>query len=350
MQVDPGLKNAVRTQLSATDLRDIESLTRYCFESSLAPILYNSFSDGFEQLFSKLENTFARLSSGNWPKHFFYSPHTLMLLELMQDMMREFHVRQFLDVELYRSAVQSKCPKLASIINLSGDDAGLVSFQNAISITAKKGIRLELDQAIPGTTNASRELQEVMGRFRDKQNVFVRPNAFRLVDIKSSIEFMEKAVNFARPINKDWLNKMAGEESAEHVPGEHSFSPKDCRVQYLFTRLDTKLGKEEIEFSCEELPDRTDHDIQCTRFIHGIYRPNLGKFDHFDGAIHFYESNEYADRCTKHLKQRHKGYRKAKIFRIDELLDFEDAGLLISTFFRWNSVAPEYFTPLMAKS
>lgn len=349
MKLDADLKKNVRSQLCPRDLTAIEAISRCCFETGLAPIIHHGCSEQCNANISEMEKKFETLVSESWPSHFAYSKQRLMLIELLHDKMREIHINQFLDFGVYLAAVQSRCPQLASIVSCQGDDAGLMRLQDALRISSKEGIRLEVDQAIPGSTNSCHELQDVLGRFRKRHGVYVRLNAFRLLDVNSSFDLMEKAAYFGRPMNKKWLNALVGEESAEHGPGENSMSPSDCRVQYLFTRLDSKNGKEEIEFSCEELPNGTGEDTQCTRFIHGIYRPDLEKFEHFDGAIHFYEPHEYADRCGKHLKQRHKGYRKAKIFRIDELLDFDDVGFLIATFFRWNSVAPEYFAPLISQ-
>jgi hypothetical protein len=84
------------------------------------------------------------------------------------------------------------------------------------------------------------------------------------------------------------------------------------------------------------------------RYIHAEFDTDTGNFRHFDGAIHFYDLDEYCERRdsdfnynAKHNKQIKS--KSKKIFRIDGSLNIETWMTLTSHFLTGNPLIHEYF-------
>lgn len=94
-----------------------------------------------------------------------------------------------------------------------------------------------------------------------------------------------------------------------------------------------------------EIDDKTYFPV---RYIHAEYDIDLKYFRHFDGAIQFYNQEEYYDRRTNNFNSKIKGEyqvksKSKKLFKINGTLSVEDWIKFTSHFFAKNPLILEYY-------
>ncbi len=97
----------------------------------------------------------------------------------------------------------------------------------------------------------------------------------------------------------------------------------------------------------EELRDeatngQTSDQYGC-RYIHSIYHANTERFQHFDGAIRMYSTDEMVERIGKEMNKAGKQAHYTKLFRIDGKLPIPTWKLLITYYYQGNPLTYEYF-------
>lgn len=339
---------------TASEIGLIEQQALLCASRGIAPLyLPQELLPDNVELFSEIKKL--GLTAEKLEKPFpHYAPGEYGAISLVGTRLKYLHTRSLIEPNYFFSLTNENAPKLLPIVIQTGDDWGLVptnDLSNSNQWFLYEGYEVHIAQCISGHLNSSLPLSELLCSKTKSDKMLIRPDPFRLQPVGNSCELMERAQTYGRPFNKEWLEALKGTQIAQHDPDPDNYYIRGHTTQFIWE----KLKSNEIQFSCEELPNFQNHEnieeLNCTRFIHGIYNVELEAFTHFDGAIHIYDSGTYLKRLSLTLKDHLNDYLKAKIFRFDLPINFKQAELLISTFFRWNSLAPEYFTePVSAQS
>ena len=111
---------------------------------------------------------------------------------------------------------------------------------------------------------------------------------------------------------------------------------------------------DEIHFTCEEMPKRDVISYRGSRYFHAIFQRQTGIIKHCDGAIRFYDDDEYEKRIHKHIKSNEvtRIGKRIKVFQIDvpkdqlsaEPIKHQHFLDLVATYFVWNHDVLDYFT------
>ena len=103
--------------------------------------------------------------------------------------------------------------------------------------------------------------------------------------------------------------------------------------------------KEEIHFTCEEIPNQNEISYRGSRYFHAIFDKNTGLIKHCDGAIRIYNQYEYQERLNFHIRDAEvrKTGKRIKIFQVDQDIDKFDFMILITSFMVWNQDVFDYF-------
>ena len=98
-------------------------------------------------------------------------------------------------------------------------------------------------------------------------------------------------------IKLDWdrIKKLKNEEHGQWMPDRLS-SPYEV-TDYVWSP-----SKNEIHFTCEELPKKEHLHIRGSRYFHAIFDIKTGKIIHCDGAMRFYTEEEYIYRRNYHVR------------------------------------------------
>ncbi len=337
-----------KTTIQLTDL-DIEArllvqkLSLRCCEDGEAPLFTFGRSVGkdeveFNALMMKLIKTGGDL--GFHPA--FDKPEHAAALTIIQNQVRENHLNLLIDQDLNLKTIEERSPKLTSLVITDGDDVGLVEVKNMKSGRQwfeHEGKTLYISPAIPGSLNSCWPLSGLFCMSERDPTLKIRPDAFRITPLENARARIELSRAYGKPFNLAWLRSLRGTAIAQHEPDPSNYLIRGHRTQFIWERLDN----DEIQFSCEELPDEASYCV-TTRFLHGIFDIKKDGFTHFDGAVHIYSGEDYQERINLNLGAHYMKYKKAKIFRLDSLISFNKAELLLSNFYRWNDLVPEYFS------
>lgn len=79
------------------------------------------------------------------------------------------------------------------------------------------------------------------------------------------------------------------------------------------------------------------------RYIHSIYNVTGKRFEHFDGAIRMYNTEEMLTRLEKEINKAGKNSLYTKLFRVDGNLKLNDWKTLITFYYQGNPLTYEYF-------
>ncbi len=103
--------------------------------------------------------------------------------------------------------------------------------------------------------------------------------------------------------------------------------------------------KNKITFECEEVNNNYMYEKERYgfKYIHSIFTNN--ELEHFDGAIRFYDKDNYKIRIESDMKKINQKYKPEykKLFRIDGQLSINTWKDLIHDFHRGNELINEYF-------
>ena len=104
-------------------------------------------------------------------------------------------------------------------------------------------------------------------------------------------------------------------------------------------------SKDEVHFTCEELPKKSYLDIRGSRYFHAIFDKKTGRIIHCDGALRYYTNEEYDERIHYHVRQPEvrKVGKRVKLFQLDQPIDQSLFMRLATNFLVWNEDAIGYF-------
>lgn len=275
-----------------------------------------------------------------------FPPGYCRALELIQKEIEKKSYELLINKKLYLDNIKAFSSDLAKFTIADKEDGGLINVSDLekLDFYSNRKSNLFLDLAIPGSFNSSLWLENELASLEDKSKLKIRLNSFRLSKLRDEELYFEKARSFGKPFNKKWLESLKGVETAQHDPSDDPLDRSNT-TQFIWERI---KGKNEIQFSCEEIPnygnfDKIEH-YNATRFLHGIYSISQESFTHLDGAIHIFTNDNYTKRMQLHLKDHFNFYDKAKIFRIDSPIHIEEGQRFMVAFFRGNNLISEYFT------
>lgn len=100
-----------------------------------------------------------------------------------------------------------------------------------------------------------------------------------------------------------------------------------------------------FQLEIEELQDTrytTTPEEICCKYIHSQYNKLESAFDHLDGSIREYNSDNYLLRINSNLRNGEIA-KKVKLFRVDGKISFDIWKNIISSFMEYNSNICEYF-------
>lgn len=330
-------------QITSSTQDKINELALSLLKHGEAPTEYKFLGDAFKLQFDEAAQQLKHLDIKTTYGDLYPKEVEIAFLYLWKAM-RYFHIRSFTDQNYFFSQIDCNSANLKNCIVRSGDSWGMIETKHLspkfpMPWHSLDNVEIHIQQIIPGSINSSLWLSELLASIT-QEKIFIRPDIFRLMPVGTSSARLERAAMYGKPFKKEWLKNLKKIEIAEHAPDPSNPLEQGHRTQFIWEPL---LSQKKIQFAIEELPDKDD-DLVCTRFIHGIYDLNTDKFEHFDGAVHIYSSDEYKNRVTQHLKMHNNNYMKAKIFLIDSGISLEQGEKLISAFYRWNTMPIEYFT------
>lgn len=268
------------------------------------------------------------------------------------------HLQMLCSPEQFDHLIKKVMPEYSQLISDDRDDRGLVDVRGLVPEgrpycwQSPSGKKFDVFSSIVGALNASLKLQDnlVLLTAQDSTEVKIRPNPWRFFPSSEYSTYEEKDWYSGKKFNYEWLKGLREKIETTYGPG---FENNNGGYRTQFCWEPQKDGT--IKFSCEELSVGEDvHDIIpislrtlkfTTRFCHGIYCPRKELFDHFDGHLHIYDVSEYEERQKRNLSNHGISFIKAKIFRVDEGLEKKPFERLLESFYRWNPVVMEYFTP-----
>jgi len=147
-----------------------------------------------------------------------------------------------------------------------------------------------------------------------------------------------KELIYGAPLNWDKIFNLSQEDSGRFIDlNENS--------EIYITEYVWKPLRNEIHFTCEELPKIPSIYHRGSRYFHAILDKVTGKIKHCDGAIRIFSEEKYMQRINYHLKApevRRIGHQ-VKIFQI-EGCDRELLSKLATCFFVWNIDVEKYFS------
>lgn len=336
-------------ELASSTQRDLaKKIAIHCAERAIAPLFLSQDDDELiREKLKQFKSTVSNLRNLVQTHPAFDDHDELIAIYLVEEELRQLHLVTIQDRQKFLNEITKRSVDIASRISILGDDWGLIKtsdLNSGIQWFNLENMEMHLHQTIPGSTNASLWLSDLICNIPRSDKSYIRPDSFRIRPCGSSFMRMEKAAVFGKPFNITWIKNLRGVQSAQHEPNPLAVFNEGHVSQFLWERI----TKNKVQFSCEELPfyhepEKVD-DTCVTRFVHGIYNTELDAFQHFDGALHIYTSEQYKCRIKVHLKEHFNDYLKAKIFLFDTYLKIDLAEKLLSVFYRWNQMIPEYFS------
>jgi hypothetical protein len=138
----------------------------------------------------------------------------------------------------------------------------------------------------------------------------------------------------------DWerIRQLAAPEQLEFVP-DPGLSRDVSKTELVW-----KPDGHQIHFTCEELPTADSLSFRGSRYFHAILDRQTGKIDHCDGAIRYYDTVSYSERCRFHIKANEatKAGIRIKIFHVAEP-SHQSLINLVTSYFVWNQDIFDYF-------
>ena len=121
-------------------------------------------------------------------------------------------------------------------------------------------------------------------------------------------------------------------------------------AQYEVSRTEFlwEWDKERAKFSfqLEELKNEetpTENDTYHCRYVHTVFDNDKQAFEHFDGAVRTYDTEEMLERLDKDFKSYGKKSAYTKLFKINGRLPLGTWKLLVTLYLRGNPLIYEYF-------
>lgn len=247
--------------------------------------------------------------------------------------------------------LDSSAPAPYNHISLQGLELDKNFLVHVSDLQVKRGgfsLGGEVFMLLPSTnaTNSTYWLLQELGNIRQKELIKIRldPLIHQPADAFNPMVFRMQV--YGKSFEWTRIKSLQTIEHTQFIP--------TTRTQNIFrTDLIWDPSVDEIHFTCEELPNKDLINVRGSRYFHAIFDKISGSLKHCDGAIRFYDDEEYDSRTADHLKN--KAFtrigKRVKVFQIDvpnEILNINPVTHknfidLVTSFFVWNDDVFRYF-------
>lgn len=186
--------------------------------------------------------------------------------------------------------------------------------------------------------NSSYWIFEYLKLLNKEIDVRIRLDPFIILNPQTYLPFNYKMTLYGKKLNWDRIKNLMFDDFGSWKAEFESFS--EDITDYVWA-----TSKDEISFTCEELPKQINISYRGSRYFHAIFDKRTGNIKHCDGAIRLYTNEELIYRQQFHVRNpevRKIGIRK-KIFQIDSMIDQYTFTQLVINFFVWNEDVQKYF-------
>jgi hypothetical protein len=178
----------------------------------------------------------------------------------------------------------------------------------------------------------------------NKTIIKVRLDPFIEIPINDYHPVRYRMVLFGKPLKWKRILKLRNDEFGQWLDEKPS-------NRYGITDYIWSPRKDEVHFTCEELPKIGFEGTRASRYFHAIINKKSGKIKHCDGAIRFYSEDELIIRSKSHLRDPdvRKIGKRIKVFQFDSPtnahieISKETLCSLAMNFFIWNYDVLRYF-------
>jgi hypothetical protein len=191
--------------------------------------------------------------------------------------------------------------------------------------------------------NSSYWLFDLLKRETQEHNLNFKIRVDPLVNL-SKEEFRPMAFKmqmYGQELNWERIKNLKEEEHGQWL--RDSFSTESINI----TDFVWSPSRNEVHFTCEELPQKDWINLRGSRYFHAIFDKSTGSVVHCDGAIRIYNKQELEFRQKYHVRRSEvrKIAKRVKLFRIDEPISQELFMNLATNFMVWNQDVLKYFNP-----
>lgn len=163
-----------------------------------------------------------------------------------------------------------------------------------------------------------------------------------VVGLASSFNLREELEYCWGPPYSDDIKSIKPEVTTYETDSTQKFFSGVSRMQFWWKNDDNLKVLEAEELRDNPTNGRGSDQYGC-RYIHSIFEFREEKFQHFDGAIRMYSTDEMIERIGKEINKAGKGAAYTKLFRIDGKLSISIWKLLITYYYQGNPLTYEYF-------
>lgn len=232
---------------------------------------------------------------------------------------------------------------LPELFDLTIDENGLANLKDFDCSNFGLGYKNEVYQLCPSLEqfNSCHWLFNILvtEEFRNNKNFKIRLDP--LVKVPKDIfrPYFQHMVIYGKTLDWENLKKLKVEEFGQWM-GDDGSTPSIRTTDYVWSP-----SKDEVHFTCEELPKLEYLELRGSRYFHAIFDKKTGKIIHCDGAIRIYNHYEYTTRLNFHVRQPEvrKIGKRVKIFQIDDSISHDLFMKLATNFLVWNQDAIGYF-------
>jgi hypothetical protein len=179
---------------------------------------------------------------------------------------------------------------------------------------------------------------------QEKINFKLRLDPFIEIPVNDYHPIFYKMFVHGRPLNWEKLLSLRNDDYGQW------FDEKEYN-RIGFTDYVWSPKKDELHFTCEELPKIDSIGLKNSRYFHAIINKKTGGIKHCDGAIRLFSDDDLKIRLKFHIKDSivTKSGRRIKIFQYES---HENSGIEINqdnfskiavSFFVWNNDVQNYF-------
>ena len=201
-------------------------------------------------------------------------------------------------------------------------------------------------------TNSSYWLQDAINSIRRPDLLKIRLDPLIHEPVATFNPMMYKMQLYGTAFEWERIKNLTVLEQTQFV-AEFPSSRDISRTDLIWKPID-----DEIHFTCEEMPHKTAISGRGSLYFHAIFQKESGRLKHCDGAIRFYNEEEYDFRMEKHIKENEvtRVGTRVKVFQFDvpetelstEPITHKQFMDLVTTFFVWNHDVLGYFNPSLS--
>lgn len=169
--------------------------------------------------------------------------------------------------------------------------------------------------------------------------IWLRLDPFIIKPAKEYLSLEYRMWVYGRPVDWDRLLTINTSEHGQWLPAVASSS--DIKV----TDFVWRPNKDELHFTCEELPKIEYLEERGSRYLHAIYNRQAKTISHVDGAIRLFSLDEYQKREQCHVKDTEatKIGKRIKVFEVKKNISVNDFCGITAAFYVWNQDVIDYF-------